>query len=149
MIGHPRKSPLFPYTPLFRSVVPWGGRVRLLVYPPASPTPRRPPPARPGRSPPAAPEQTGGQLCPYAGGGGGVPEPVAGGVADGSPCFARPKSLAIPRIVAGLTENDAVRLVRNGENSDVARRSEEHTSELQSRLHLVCRLLLEKKKKHQ
>src|SRR2546422_7528429 len=37
--------------------------------------------------------------------------------------------------------------------ADVARqtapslRSEEHTSELQSRLHLVCRLLLEKKKK--
>src|SRR2546422_8305998 len=29
----------------------------------------------------------------------------------------------------------------------VALRSEEHTSELQSRLHLVCRLLLEKKKK--
>src|SRR5256884_4414930 len=34
------------------------------------------------------------------------------------------------------------------ENGIVAqRRSEEHTSELQSRLHLVCRLLLEKKKK--
>src|SRR2546422_1884457 len=33
-------------------------------------------------------------------------------------------------------------VVANGE----ARRSEEHTSELQSRLHLVCRLLLEKKK---
>src|SRR5687768_17920190 len=29
------------------------------------------------------------------------------------------------------------------------RRSEEHTSELQSRLHLVCRLLLEKKNKKQ
>src|SRR2546429_2502522 len=29
------------------------------------------------------------------------------------------------------------------------KRSEEHTSELQSRLHLVCRLLLEKKKKKQ
>src|SRR2546422_6637188 len=28
----------------------------------------------------------------------------------------------------------------------MTRRSEEHTSELQSRLHLVCRLLLEKKK---
>src|SRR5687768_6430759 len=28
----------------------------------------------------------------------------------------------------------------------LAQRSEEHTSELQSRLHLVCRLLLEKKK---
>src|SRR2546429_4990558 len=31
-------------------------------------------------------------------------------------------------------------------NSSVVIRSEEHTSELQSRLHLVCRLLLEKKK---
>src|SRR5205809_2892905 len=31
---------------------------------------------------------------------------------------------------------------------DTCDRSEEHTSELQSRLHLVCRLLLEKKKKH-
>src|SRR2546429_5070202 len=30
---------------------------------------------------------------------------------------------------------------------NVQMRSEEHTSELQSRLHLVCRLLLEKKKK--
>src|SRR2546422_1435269 len=30
--------------------------------------------------------------------------------------------------------------------SPAAGRSEEHTSELQSRLHLVCRLLLEKKK---
>src|SRR2546422_2127655 len=30
---------------------------------------------------------------------------------------------------------------------DKKKRSEEHTSELQSRLHLVCRLLLEKKKK--
>src|SRR2546422_5783923 len=34
---------------------------------------------------------------------------------------------------------------RTPESRDV--RSEEHTSELQSRLHLVCRLLLEKKKK--
>src|SRR2546422_7477112 len=31
--------------------------------------------------------------------------------------------------------------------SAISFRSEEHTSELQSRLHLVCRLLLEKKKK--
>jgi len=30
----------------------------------------------------------------------------------------------------------------------MAERSEEHTSELQSRQYLVCRLLLEKKKKH-
>src|SRR5690606_41828068 len=33
--------------------------------------------------------------------------------------------------------------------SDRARRSEEHTSELQSRENLVCRLLLEKKKKQE
>src|SRR3989449_6065136 len=32
---------------------------------------------------------------------------------------------------------------------EMTKRSEEHTSELQSRLHLVCRLLLEKKKSHQ
>src|SRR3989449_5793477 len=34
------------------------------------------------------------------------------------------------------------------EPDGVLERSEEHTSELQSRLHLVCRLLLEKKKKN-
>src|SRR2546429_9750310 len=34
-----------------------------------------------------------------------------------------------------------------GRKHQVMTRSEEHTSELQSRLHLVCRLLLEKKKK--
>src|SRR2546422_6364923 len=39
----------------------------------------------------------------------------------------------------------SVRLVPENEGS--LPRSEEHTSELQSRLHLVCRLLLEKKKK--
>src|SRR5690554_7658126 len=32
------------------------------------------------------------------------------------------------------------------ESAEVTKRSEEHTSELQSRPHLVCRLLLEKKK---
>src|SRR2546422_5082834 len=36
---------------------------------------------------------------------------------------------------------------RVGAGGGVRVRSEEHTSELQSRLHLVCRLLLEKKKK--
>src|SRR2546422_3351597 len=36
-----------------------------------------------------------------------------------------------------------------GDAEQVVARSEEHTSELQSRLHLVCRLLLEKKKKQQ
>src|SRR2546429_7312568 len=40
----------------------------------------------------------------------------------------------------------AEELIHSG-NFERAHRSEEHTSELQSRLHLVCRLLLEKKKK--
>src|SRR5439155_3938523 len=35
---------------------------------------------------------------------------------------------------------------RRGKRTYLPRRSEEHTSELQSRGHLVCRLLLEKKK---
>src|SRR6266568_9326250 len=35
-----------------------------------------------------------------------------------------------------------------GNTADARTRSEEHTSELQSQFHLVCRLLLEKKKKN-
>src|SRR2546430_3930882 len=38
--------------------------------------------------------------------------------------------------------------VQRGEQLPIAQRSEEHTSELQSQSNLVCRLLLEKKKKH-
>src|SRR2546422_6238954 len=52
--------------------------------------------------------------------------------------------LAVDRVHEGLSHADVVeRLVGDVE---VEARSEEHTSELQSRLHLVCRLLLEKKK---
>src|SRR5687768_17710904 len=46
---------------------------------------------------------------------------------------------------AGFRVRDRVGLVIEAN----PRRSEEHTSELQSRLHLVCRLLLEKKKQKQ
>src|SRR2546430_13068668 len=38
--------------------------------------------------------------------------------------------------------------VKSGGRAKAAVRSEEHTSELQSQSNLVCRLLLEKKKKH-
>src|SRR5438067_9075015 len=55
--------------------------------------------------------------------------------------------------VAGTGDQDVARLPRDCERNldaprDSARtgRSEEHTSELQSRFDLVCRLLLEKKK---
>src|SRR5258705_8351123 len=40
----------------------------------------------------------------------------------------------------------AVRSSGHGRDGPIMRRSEEHTSELQSLRHLVCRLLLEKKK---
>src|SRR5256885_7296189 len=52
-----------------------------------------------------------------------------------------------PADVAALGRPD---VVRRGEVrlSDIWPRSEEHTSELQSPCNLVCRLLLEKKKKH-
>src|SRR2546429_7368878 len=55
----------------------------------------------------------------------------------------------LPRVVGDpvafrrILEN----LIANAVDS-LQSRSEEHTSELQSRLHLVCRLLLEKKNKH-
>src|SRR5438876_3052112 len=39
------------------------------------------------------------------------------------------------------------RILAEAEAAEQAARSEEHTSELQSPVHLVCRLLLEKKKK--
>src|SRR5205809_5110708 len=44
--------------------------------------------------------------------------------------------------------NFRLRTLRSVRSLKFPKRSEEHTSELQSRLHLVCRLLLEKKKKH-
>src|SRR5690625_6696487 len=57
-----------------------------------------------------------------------------------------------PPAVLRVTGSPAVHPIRRA--SDIAQqrvalgRSEEHTSELQSRGHLVCRLLLEKKKKN-
>src|SRR2546422_7398004 len=65
---------------------------------------------------------------------------------------ARQQETVLSYIAAG--EKEGARLVAGGKPAKVngkgyyIERSEEHTSELQSRLHLVCRLLLEKKKKH-
>src|SRR3989449_7653350 len=65
---------------------------------------------------------------------------------DGSPPPCRSAAVAAPAptSVAVLYFDNA-----SSDSTDdyLAERSEEHTSELQSRLHLVCRLLLEKKKK--
>src|SRR5690348_17811178 len=46
------------------------------------------------------------------------------------------------------TDDEAVRADAGRLAAGISTRSEEHTSELQSPVHLVCRLLLEKKKKN-
>src|SRR2546422_5955726 len=67
----------------------------------------------------------------------------------------RPQGLEHPRLrldsrLGDLDSSDrSARIETDGELEwAVLARSEEHTSELQSRLHLVCRHLLEKKKIH-
>src|SRR5687768_18332645 len=67
----------------------------------------------------------------------------------------RVRSLELDRVLRGEHEERLGELVRLALHRHAMflhrlehRRSEEHTSELQSRLHLVCHLLLEKKKKH-
>src|SRR5690554_7498629 len=102
MIRRLPRSPLFPYTTLFRS----GGQSRAC------------PAGRPVRL-------AAGLSDPLHGGGLWSPGHFVG---------------AHPAVAAGGgPESGAVRLAG-------LLRSEEHTSELQSRPHLVCRLLLEKKK---
>src|SRR5687768_18053665 len=54
------------------------------------------------------------------------------------------RKIAWMEVLAG---EKAFKRTNNWLPDDTVARSEEHTSELQSRLHLVCRLLLEKKKK--
>src|SRR2546429_9672613 len=56
------------------------------------------------------------------------------------------RKLMIFAIQAGNANLTALIGFRTEEEATIRNRSEEHTSELQSRLHLVCRLLLEKKK---
>src|SRR2546422_5338156 len=62
-----------------------------------------------------------------------------------SPTLERPAFTPSALVTRSVTQPPS------GQSTVIARkgpeRSEEHTSELQSRLHLVCRLLLEKKKK--
>src|SRR5258708_8343904 len=87
MIRRPPRSTLFPYTTLFRSVLPAAGS-RL----------------------------------------------VTDSWVQTISCFLPPESMTIGEPKVGVS-------------SSAKNRSEEHTSELQSPDHLVCRLLLEKKKK--
>src|SRR2546422_3073473 len=70
------------------------------------------------------------------------PRPAYGYNKDGHP------DLKQVLLSLGVSNDGGIPLrvgIRDGNTND-STRSEEHTSELQSRLHLVCRLLLEKKK---
>src|SRR2546422_2617613 len=55
--------------------------------------------------------------------------------------------LVAPMAKAAIAAGADGLLIEVHSNPECALRSEEHTSELQSRLHIVCRLLLEKKKR--
>src|SRR5437868_15307775 len=57
-------------------------------------------------------------------------------------CIGRSVYLALTELASDAHSVSFIRSV-----AEIAHRSEEHTSELQSRFDLVCRLLLEKKKK--
>src|SRR2546427_3533426 len=95
MIRRPPRSTLFPYTTLFRSVIPMVNVPGLLAR----------------------------QI-----------ENVHGGIRPlGDP------HVGLAARISGIVHVDILNLTRE--------RSEEHTSELQSQSNLVCRLLLEKKKK--
>src|SRR5439155_19189546 len=69
------------------------------------------------------------------------PAATHGGAAQTPDAALRPAGAALPRDAPRRFQVRAVRPIPRERN-----RSEEHTSELQSRGHLVCRLLLEKKK---
>src|SRR5690625_6945570 len=68
---------------------------------------------------------------------------IAGPRTSGSSEVAEVTTLAISRDQS-VMETEQLRVLANGQQSNTVR-SEEHTSELQSRGQLVCRLLLEKK----
>src|SRR2546429_922090 len=75
----------------------------------------------------------------------------SGGHESGIPaCKDCPKTrlahLANERSPRETAKSQATSGARRMNELETEKRSEEHTSELQSRLHLVCRLLLEKKK---
>src|SRR3712207_8454956 len=76
-----------------------------------------------------------------------VGEPVGvAGVGDGAQQQVGEVGVLLDREEAGRLTLVGVHLPLVAEEFGVESRSEEHTSELQSRQYLVCRLLLEKKK---
>src|SRR3712207_6925487 len=102
MIRRPPRSTLFPYTTLFRSLVP---------------RPR--------------PRQVGGEL----------PRRRVRVLADRVEQLGQPVLVVHPQLLRPVAEPSEAPLVRGQHLGRLVPRSEEHTSELQSRQYLVCRLL--------
>src|SRR5574337_82797 len=122
MIRRPPRSTLFPYTTLFRS---WPRDLSLDLSPNAS-----------------------GGLTPFSPPSELQEIPVATREQSGVPCF-HSRWMPVSPGASGMQPRDPCRPWRGTlASGHKPRRSEEHTSELQSPLNLVCRLLLEKKKKN-
>src|SRR2546426_8593031 len=117
MIRRPPRSTLFPYTTLFRSRIPR----------------RRGAASEGGRA-----TDQGNDRARGGGGGGARASRTQGSRASGARAG---HHHAVPGRRHGTSAPARDTVVRQ------VRRSEEHTSELQSPCNLVCRLLLEKKKK--
>src|SRR3712207_6908414 len=76
-----------------------------------------------------------------------APVMVAGGAAGGAAAGEEKTEFDVILASAGSSKVGVIKEVRAITGLGLKERSEEHTSELQSRQYLVCRLLLEKKKK--
>src|SRR3989449_4775689 len=85
-------------------------------------------------------------VMPYLGSGSSTESPPRRKAPAARVTSAPPRSTSPNKSNGSPSRGHPTRLRANSGVADVTR-SEEHTSELQSRLHLVCRLLLEKKKK--
>src|SRR5438067_8264940 len=72
--------------------------------------------------------------------------PISASARAGSACRARTSTRAAASPIAPRATARSMPVSRSSHEAQWERRSEEHTSELQSRFDLVCRLLLEKKK---
>src|SRR5207253_6223135 len=100
---------------------------------------------------PAQAHVEGGVARPEAGVAASANRPLVGGVIISVDLAARKQVEGVPAVVredrSELEARDDRALPRAIKHAGDDR-SEEHTSELQSRGHLVCRLLLEKKKKN-
>src|SRR5438876_5473510 len=96
------------------------------------------------------PRPTSSTLFPYTTLFRSVSASESGGVIETQTCPLRPlvtKDPASQAIDQGMWSGLIAAGLRRADAADVTcERSEEHTSELQSPVHLVCRLLLEKKK---